>query len=280
MRAGLLALLSLLVPSTVLACRAPPHTYSDFSRASYVGLPACEEQGDGYCPDIPGVTAAWYAAPTDRYQHGILGDAIEGGRLHAYITPTDNHNVISSCGDKSITLDAAHVFEDTKPRLVDVDGDGRQEIVTVRSHRDKGAQLAIYADIPQREKLTLIASTPYIGQRNRWLAPIGAADLDGDGHIEIAYIDRPHLAKTLRVWRFKGGALTEIAAASGLTNHRIGERDIAGGIRDCGNGPEMITATADWSRIVAVRLVDGALQAQAVGPHEGRNSFAAALNCQ
>jgi hypothetical protein len=85
----------------------------------------------------------------------------------------------------------------------------------------------------------------------------------------------------LRIWRFysKSGEFDEVGTFSGVTNHRIGERDIAGGIRDCGNGPEMITATADWSRIVAVRLVDGALEAQAIGPHEGRSSFAAALNC-
>ena len=38
------------------------------------------------------------------------------------------------------------------------------------------------------------------------LAPLGAADLDGDGKIELAYIDRPHLAKILRIWRFDDGA--------------------------------------------------------------------------
>jgi hypothetical protein len=47
----------------------------------------------------------------------------------------------------------------------------------------------------------LLAATPHIGSANRWLAPIGAADLDGDGRVEIAYVDRPHLARTLRIWR-------------------------------------------------------------------------------
>jgi hypothetical protein len=46
-----------------------------------------------------------------------------------------------------------------------------------------------------------LASTPWIGQRFRWLAPVAAADLDGDGAMELAYVDRPHLARTLRVWR-------------------------------------------------------------------------------
>ena len=79
--------------------------------------------------------------------------------------------------------------------------------------------------------LRLVAATPNIGQRNRWLAPVAAADLDGDGATEIAYVDRPHLARRLRIWRFEGGSLTEIAALPGLTNHRIGEAFITGGLR-------------------------------------------------
>ena len=102
----------------------------------------------------------------------------------------------------------------------------------------------------------LLAANPYIGRANRWLAPIGAADLDGDGHIEIAYIDRPHLAKTLRVWRFVDGALADVTSLAGLTNHRIGEDFISSGIRDCGAGPEMITADARWQNLQVTRLAD------------------------
>ena len=75
----------------------------------------------------------------------------------------------------------------------------------------------------------MIAATPYIGTRFRWLAPLVAADLDGDGWIEIAYIDRPHLAMVLRVWRFENGVLHPVAEASGLTNHQFGADVIEGG---------------------------------------------------
>lgn len=216
---------------------------------------------------------AWFEGPTTAYGHGVLGDTIEATRVRLF-TP-----LVDGAACRSVTADAGegHVFEDVAPRLQDLDGDGRAEVIVVRSSFTKGAQLAIYAE--DGDKLTLIASTPYIGRRNRWLAPIGAADLDGDRAIEIAYIDRPHLAKVLRVWRYKDGQLSEVAAGSGLTNHRIGERDIAGGIRDCGQGPELITANADWTQIIATQFMDGKLTAQAIGPHEGRASFAAALSC-
>jgi hypothetical protein len=106
---------------------------------------------------------------------------------------------------------------------------------------------------------------------------IGVADLDGDGLVELAYIDCPHLARLLRVWRFQDGTLVEVAQAEGLTNHRLGDPAISGGLRDCGAGPEMITADARWSRLVASRLVGGRIESRFVA--EGVD-FAAALDCR
>ena len=210
------------------------------------------------------ILSAEYTAPTDRYAHGILGDAIEWGALH----------VFTAAGVQRFTLSQDRVFEDVAPRLADVDGDGAPEVVVVETLVSEGAQLAIY------DTTGKIAATPHIGRTNRWLAPIGVADLDGDGDIELAYIDRPHLAKTLRVWRFVDGALVPVADLPGLTNHRIGETDIGGGIRDCGQGPEMITASADWTNVMATALRDGQLVTRQIGAHVDRSSFATALACQ
>ncbi len=209
------------------------------------------------------VVSARYGDPTDRYAHGILGDAIEWGRL----------DITTETGLRSFTLPQSRVFEDVAPRVVDLDNDGAPEVVVVETLDTAGAQLAIY------DATGKIAATPHIGRTNRWLAPVGAADLDGDGIIEIAYIDRPHLAKTLRVWRYGNGELIHVADLSGLTNHRIGETDIGGGIRDCGDGPEMITANADWTQVMATRLEDGVLRSRALGRHVDRGSFAIALDC-
>ncbi len=209
------------------------------------------------------IVSAQYTDPTDRYAHGILGDAIEWGALV----------ITTSTGTRRFTLPQDRVFEDVAPRLVDLDNDGTPEVIVIETLASEGAQLAIY------DATGKIASTPHIGRTNRWLAPIGAADLDADGAIEIAYIDRPHLAKTLRVWRYEGGALTHVADLEGLTNHRIGEADIGGGVRDCGNGPEMITASGDWRNVMATTLVDGQLSTRVLGDHIDRGSFATALAC-
>lgn len=235
-----------------------------FCAALMAGLPQTASAAQIW--EIEPLIAAEYTEPTGRYPHGALGDTIEFGALKLTYLPMGT----------SFTIRLPHnsVFEDVAPRMVDVDGDGRREAIVVESHKDKGARLAIY------NGGGLIAATDYIGRRFRWLAPIGAADLDGDGHIEIAYIDRPHLAKTLRVVRFKDGRLTEIAMLEGVTNHRIGERDIGGGIRTCAGNPEMVVVRADWRRVMVVKFENGRLMAEEAGVHKGRASLNRALKCK
>jgi hypothetical protein len=208
------------------------------------------------------IVSASYAEPTPRYQHGVFGETEEWGALAFGLS--DDQRMI-------LRLPETRVFEDIAPRLADLDGDGAPEMIVVETDLSLGARLAIY------DEAGFVAATSFIGQTHRWLAPIGVADLDGDGLIEIAYIDRPHLARLLRVWRFQDGTLVEVAQVEGLTNHRLGDPAIGGGLRDCGAGPEMITANARWSRLVASRLVGGRIESRFVA--EGVD-FAAALDCR
>ncbi|MDJ1008413.1 MAG: VCBS repeat-containing protein [Paracoccaceae bacterium] len=211
------------------------------------------------------IVSARYDDVTTRYAHGVLGDAEEWGTLV----------VLTSEGRRlRFVLPEERVFEDLEPRVSDLDGDGRPEVIVVESHRDFGARLAVYG------MSGLIAANDWIGRSNRWLAPIGAADLDGDGVTDIAFVDRPHLAKTIRVYSYENAALTEIAEAPGYSNHRIGEDFISGGIRDCGQGPELVVARADWSGIVALRWTDGGFAETALSVDTGPEAFDAALACR
>lgn len=203
--------------------------------------------GAAEAQDALTVLEAELVLPTDRYDHAVLGDAVEWGGLDLALATCDPQG----CGSRPesrirITLPQNRVFEDVTTRLADLDGDGRAEVVVVETDLDKGASLSLYG--PEGR----IAATPFIGRRHRWLAPAGIADFDGDGQAEIAYVDRPHLLADLVFVRQDGARLVELRRVPGLTNHRIGDSAISGGVRDCGAGPELVLASKDWSRTMLV----------------------------
>lgn len=217
------------------------------------------------------ITKAVYAEPTGRYDHAILGDGLEWGALVLTV------DMCQGCERRdirkfTIRLPQNRVFEDLSPRVI-LDEDGLTNVMVVETDLALGARLAIY------DESGLVDATPFLGQTHRWLAPVGSADLDGDGFPEIAYIEKPHLTKILKVWRFIGRKLHPVTSLAGLTNHQIGQDFISGGIRECGQGPEMITLDADWTQVMVTRLTNGQLQTRAVGAFQGPASLRAALKC-
>ncbi|MEM6619216.1 MAG: VCBS repeat-containing protein [Pseudomonadota bacterium] len=214
-----------------------------------------------------GTTELAISGPVDRYGHRIMGDVPEWSRL-----------CLTRGGREAcITLPEDRVFEDMEARLHDVDRDGLAEAVVVEAQANLGAALVIY-DL-EDGALRRVA-TPPIGTRFRWLAPVAVADLDGDSRIELAYVDRPHLAQTLRVWRYDGGRLTELARLTGVTNHRIGEPYIVSALRACaGSEPEMILTDGARRDLLAVRFNGNALTARVVGRYRNRDSISAAARC-
>ena len=210
------------------------------------------------------ISAADYAAPTDRYPHGALGDDLEWAAL-----------VLTVGGQqRRFTLPEELVFEDTAPRLADLGGDGAPEVIVVESHASQGARLAVWGAEGR------IAATPFIGARFRWLAPLGAADLDGDGRVEIAYVETPHLGRTLRLVRLEGGTLVPVAEAKGHTNHRFGDTFLQGGIAGCPGGPVIVTADAGWRRALHTRWQGGALVTEDAGRYAGPDSLSPGAACK
>ncbi len=221
-------------------------------------------------PDV--IVEARYGAPTGRYDHGVLGDAVEWGALVLRVDKCWQCDTTGQVESVTIRLPENRVFEDIAPRLIP-GADGVPVVMVVESDLRLGARLALY------DQGGLVSATPFIGRAHRWLAPVGAADMDGDGVLEVAYIDRPHLAKTLRVWRLTGDGLVEVAALPGLSNHQIGWDFIPGGFRDCGDGPEVIVASGDWSSVMAVRLIGGQLVAREIDGGASPQALDAALAC-
>ena len=178
-------------------------------------------EGEDMLPDgivtngLNDIQSVWLSHPTDRYRHGVLGDAIEAAGL----------SVITRGGDLlTLTLPGTDVFEDRYGRLVDIDGDGLDEIITVKSTQSQGAALVIAG--VRNGTLKILAEAEPIGLPNRWLNPIGMGDFDGDGENELAYVETPHIGGTLRIVKWQGDKLVQAYEASGFSNHAIGSREL------------------------------------------------------
>ena len=154
---------------------------------------------------------AWFAGDTDRYGHGVLGDALEAETL-----------VVEKAGKRfSYTLGDDSVFEDLEPRIADIDGDGEPEFIAIKSYLYDGAAVAVYGF--RNGKFQPLAEAQAIGTANRWLNPAGVADFDGDGEKEIAVIRTPHIGGVLQHYSWDGGpALTLERRTYGYSTHRIG----------------------------------------------------------
>jgi hypothetical protein len=233
---------------------------------------AAAAQAEGRLPDggtatyaSGDVVKAWYSAPTTRYDHGVLGDAIEAGAL----TVQGKDGAVLS-----YELDDTLVFEDITPRLADLNGDGNAEIITILSSVKLGAALAVFER--SGNNLRLVAKTEFIGKTHRWLNVAGIDDFDGNGTPEIALVKTPHLGGALEFWQLSGSRLTSVASSAGFSNHVIGTRALQmSAIVDANkNGiPEIIVPAADRRSLRHMGFQNGelrelgsfALNGQAVG---------------
>lgn len=197
-----------------------------------------------------GPVEAWYGRPTERYRHGVLGDAIEGGSLV----------VVDSRGARhAIVLNDEYVFEDITPRIADLDGDGSNEIVAIRTDLRAGAALAIYG--LRDSALVELAVTAPIGRPNRWLSVAAIADFRGEGRNTVAVVKTPHIGGILELYRYADGRLEIVRGpTAGYSNHRIGSRELTLAVAvdlDGDGRPELVLPDQALRRIVALDLSTG-----------------------
>lgn len=185
------------------------------------------------------IRGAWYGRPTTRYAHGVLGDAIEGGSLVVVDTSGLSHEYV---------LPDHQVFEDITPRIADLDGDGRNEVITIRASATGGAGVAIYGFTGG--VLALRGEGSENGRANRWLNIAGLMP-GNDGGLTIYGVRTPHIGGRLFALEFADGQITEHNdIALDVSNHLIGSRELGlSAIGQFGGWLELVLPSQDRLRL-------------------------------
>ncbi|MEO1274545.1 MAG: hypothetical protein AAFV96_03860 [Pseudomonadota bacterium] len=219
------------------------------------------------------IEAAWYAEPTGRYDHAILGDGIEAGALVVRLNDGTEHR---------ITRPPEEVFEDRTPRLVDLNEDGEPEVITIRARAGEGAAVTVYglrSGAHSSGPLVERATTPFIGTGYRWLNIAGVADFLGTGDQQIAYVETPHIGGTLFLYRMSGGELERVANRHGFSNHAIGAREQqVSAVLDRGEArPALAVPSANRRQLRIMAMEDQATEGQSTEDQATEDQATAAV---
>ncbi|NKQ35617.1 MAG: hypothetical protein HF973_08375 [Chloroflexi bacterium] len=190
--------------------------------------------------------------PTGRYDHGVLGDALEGGGVILVETGGAEPTIATH-----IVIPEPQVIEGIMPLWVDWDGDGQREIIVTLSDANQGAQIVLYSEDGEQ----LAAGEP-IGRGQRWRHQIAVAPFGPNGEMELATVLTPHIGGTVGFYQWEGDQLNIVAELSGYTSHVINSRSLDMAMAGDFNGdgrPELLLPTDDRTQLGGIqRTADGA----------------------
>jgi hypothetical protein len=155
-----------------------------------------------------------FTGPTDRYQHGVLGDTIEAGSI----------TLINTLPKPAISMTihfSPKVAEGIAPIWADLDKDGTREIIVTLSDENQGAQIVIY-----NENGELTAASAPIGRGYRWRHMLAAAPFAPGGAVELADVVTPHIGGIVEFLTLSEDILQTTATLNGYSSHTIGSRNL------------------------------------------------------
>lgn len=255
----LLVLVTVVRPVHAMGLSITPHDQAcrpiERSAAARHPMPAAARQRLAESQAVTGqhnIAWAWLGSPTRRYPHGALGSPTHAGSVHALVS-----NGAGGWVAVERTLPLNRVYEDRVPRIIDIDQDGQEEILLIEADVLRGAALVVLAVelAPGGARLVERARGPFVGSPFRWLNPVGVADFDGDGALDVASVVTPHIGGVLQLLHVRPPHLVPFAQAMDVSNHRMGalEQDLAVIVQRPGERPTVVLPDMTHRALHALR---------------------------
>ena len=165
-----------------------------------------------------GGTLAFLSAPTERYDHGVLGDAIEADSI-TLLRPGEEENLEAG----TIFPASGGVFEQVAPLWFGVPGVDNGLLAVTESTPELGARISVYS-----LDGSLVAAGPYIGEPYKWRHLLAAGPFGPNGEIELVDTLTPHIGGTIEFYQpdLESSSLDIVATQTGYTSHRINTRNM------------------------------------------------------
>ncbi|MGB3633818.1 MAG: hypothetical protein WA982_07245, partial [Rubrobacteraceae bacterium] len=143
-----------------LGVGADTQVFEEISKSDSVGIGAT---GIAALPDArfvrgAGGTLAFLSDPTERYDHGVLGDAIEADSL-TLLRPGEEENLEAG----TIFPESGGVFEQISPLWFGVPGADGDLLAVTESTPELATRVSVYG-----LDGSLVAAGPYIGEPSKW----------------------------------------------------------------------------------------------------------------
>lgn len=225
------------------------------------------------------VAWAWLGTPTLRYPHRALGSPVHAASVHALVKARSG-----AWQAVELRLPLKRVYEDRVPRIVDIDQDGSEEIVLVEADVLRGASLVVLGVDHTASGPALVERTrsAFVGTPFRWLNPVGVADFDNDGRLDLAIVVTPHIGGELQLLTYGSPLMAPFARALDVSNHRMGaiEQDLAVVVQAAGRRPAIVLpdmtlralhalrwdAPGQWSELSDVMPLPGRIERLSLSP--------------
>jgi hypothetical protein len=191
--------------------------------------------------------------PTDRYEHAVLGDALEADSITVLRPSPEEARVLSSFPAAS-----GGVFEGVAPMWFERNGETL--LAVTESVAGLGARVSVYR--PDGE---LAGAGPFIGEGLRWRHLTSAAPFGPGGETELSATLTPHMDSAAQFYEVGEAGLEITAGVPGYTSHKIYSRNLdaaLAGDLDADGETELLLPTPSYTALGGLARTPGGAEAE------------------